>query len=169
MHQATIVVEDEVLTEPLQSLLGALVPYRMGELDHHGYQWGGGWHKHLGAAEDEAIHHTPWGTTVSDHCVMESVEVVVILEFAAQGVVELKRRAAEGAKDVIQRSRCHSIITATRHGVDDDVETAGSVLHAEIITEQFAYPLMLRNGRQPLVEQELEGVMVSAYSEMTPP
>lgn len=56
---------------------------------------------------------------------------------------------------------------SARESVGDGVEAAGVVFHREVVAEKFAHPLMLRDSEEPLVQQELQAVVVGTYSEDT--
>ena len=58
---------------------------------------------------------------------------------------------------------------AAGQGVRHGVEAPGAVFDGEVEAEQLADPLVLRNGRQALVQEELEAVMVSANKEVAAP
>ena len=113
LHQPTIMVDEEVLTEALQGLLYAFVPNRVGELDHRRYQWGRRGHKDLGAPEHQAVHQSPRIAAVSNHRVAERPEVGVVLEFLPEHVVELKRRTTERAQNCVGRITGGHCVTAT--------------------------------------------------------
>ena len=49
------------------------------------------------------------------------------------------------------------------------VEAARSILHGEIKAKKFTYPLKLRNCGQPLIEHELEGIVVGADNKFSSP
>lgn len=46
---------------------------------------------------------------------------------------------------------------------------AWSVLHPEIEAQKFAYPIVLRDGRQPLVQEVLQTVVIRLYGERSSP
>ena len=58
---------------------------------------------------------------------------------------------------------------AVGQGIRHGVEAPGAVFDGEVKAEQLADPLVLRNGRQALVQEELQVVMVSANKEVAPP
>lgn len=66
-------------------------------------------------------------------------------------IVQPEGRFAERAED--------GVITTAGQSVDDGVEAIGAILDAEIISKQLAYPLMLRDHRQALIEHEFGGVV----------
>jgi len=49
------------------------------------------------------------------------------------------------------------------------VQAARAVLYREVEPEELAEPLMLRDCREPLVQQELQAIVVGADEEVTPP
>jgi hypothetical protein len=54
-------------------------------------------------------------------------------------------------------------------GVHYDVEAPRTVHDVEVVAKELADPLVLRHGRQALVQQELQAIMVSTNIKMTPP
>lgn len=58
---------------------------------------------------------------------------------------------------------------AARESVGDGVEAPRSILHGEIKAEQLVDPLMLRHGREPLIQQVLEAVVVRVNLKRVPP
>jgi hypothetical protein len=54
-------------------------------------------------------------------------------------------------------------------GIDDGVGGARPVLNGEVKSEELAHPVVLWDRREPLIEKELEAVMVGADEERTSP
>jgi hypothetical protein len=54
-------------------------------------------------------------------------------------------------------------------GIGDDVRGARPVLHREIEAQELAYPVMLRDGGEALVEEVLQTVVVGLDDEAPPP
>jgi hypothetical protein len=54
----------------------------------------------------------------------------------------------------------NGLCVSARQGIGDDVGGAGLEFNAEIKPEQFACPLLLWNGRQSLIKQEFQAIMV---------
>jgi hypothetical protein len=58
---------------------------------------------------------------------------------------------------------------AARQGVSHSVEVRWTILHREVQAKELVDPLMLRHRRQPLVQEELEAVVVRANPERATP
>jgi hypothetical protein len=56
-----------------------------------------------------------------------------------------------------------------RECIGDCVGGTQLILHPEIKAEKLAYPLMLRDHREPLVQQELQADMIRVHEEWMPP
>ena len=61
------------------------------------------------------------------------------------------------------------ILVAPGESIGDDVLAPRPVLHREGVPEELADPRVLRNRRQPLVQEVLEAAMVSADDERAHP
>jgi hypothetical protein len=57
----------------------------------------------------------------------------------------------------------HAVFVLAGESVCDHIKLPLLIFHNKIIFKQFVYPSMLRNGRQPLIEDKLEGEMISPY------
>jgi len=55
-----------------------------------------------------------------------------------------------------------------RDSIGHCVQAAWAVLHREVEPEELVEPLMLRDRREPLVQQELQAVLVGADEEVAP-
>ena len=58
---------------------------------------------------------------------------------------------------------------ASGQRVGDCVRRAGLVFYGEVEAQQFANPVVLRNGGQALVQQVLQAVVICLDSETAPP
>jgi hypothetical protein len=57
----------------------------------------------------------------------------------------------------------HAVFVLVGESVSDHIQLPLSIFHNKIISKQFAYPSMLRDGRELLIENKLEGEMISLY------
>jgi hypothetical protein len=117
--------------------------------------------------EDKAVHDAPWGTPVSHDGVTQLAEVRVLLQLIAEVGVEVERGHREGTNRLL-------VLQAPRERIRNNVEVPWSKLHCKIETKQLAYPLMLRNSGEPLIQEELQSVVVrvdheAATLEIRPP
>lgn len=100
----------------------------MSQLEDCGQRGRGDWNKDAGAAQDEAIHHSPWRVAISNHRVAEGAKRVVHLELMAAVIVEPKRRPGERAEGGI-------VVPVARQCIGDSVEVARTTFDIEVIAE----------------------------------
>jgi len=65
--------------------------------------------------------------------------------------------------------RLKFLLITRREGIGHCVEATRAILHGEIKAKKFTYPLKLRNCGQPLIEHELEGIVVGADNKFSSP
>jgi hypothetical protein len=67
-------------------------------------------------------------------------------------------------------SHDHNILSsAARQSIGHDISGSGLVLHLEVEAGQFPHLVMLRDGGEMLIEQELEAIVICTYHETVPP
>jgi len=97
---------------------------------------------------------------------------VLRVQLVADVVIELKRRGRQGRQEgtsVWNSRQQRDIAIPSGQSVGHHVSFAWTIFHTKIISKQLAYPLVLRNRRQALVQHELEGVVIGADDEGAPP
>jgi hypothetical protein len=73
------------------------------------------------------------------------------------------------AKRGLDTARDAGASSSWRESIDRRIKSTRSVLNGIIEPEQLAEPLMLRNSGQPLIQEELQAVVVDADEEPTSP
>jgi hypothetical protein len=68
-----------------------------------------------------------------------------------------------------QGGQLGDLLVAAGQCVSDNIERARLVLDNEVLAQQLASPLVLRDRRQALVQEEAEAPVVSADDESAPP
>ena len=106
------------------------------------------------------------------HGIVACAQRGVGVQLLAEVIEEPERRSRERCEgrriSVAETHQERGVAVAAGQRIGHHVRLAGPVLNPEIIPEQFAHPVMLWNCRKPLVEHELEGVVISPDDESAP-
>jgi hypothetical protein len=109
--------------------------------------------------ENKSVNHGPCRRSLAlGDLLLELDHVWQRLCLTAKLLEELERWGRHG-------ECCPNLLVAPRQGVCGGVGLARMKFNTEIISEQFAYPRVLRNGGKALIEEELEGVVIGAHDE----
>jgi hypothetical protein len=115
------------------------------------------------AVEEEAVVGCP---RRAQRCSLQLLQQVARDRVGRGGATNVGVEVEGGPREGPERC---SLLVAARQRVGRRVEPLGAVLDGEVKPKQLAEPLVLRHGGQPLVQEELQAVVVGADEEPAPP
>jgi hypothetical protein len=172
LDQRTITLDVEINTETVECLLHALVSRRMRQEKDLMAKVAMVSHEEAAPMEEQPIVLAPGRRQLARIKALAQILGIrgsagsptdVIDEGEGRPGADAHDSACGG--DVVR----NLLSVTTGEGFDDRVEKARTVLDGEIEAEELVDPLVLRNGGEPLVWQELQVVVIRANMESSPP
>ena len=150
-------------TKTMECLLNPLMAGAMGYGQELRPERGRRRHKDAAVVEYQAVDDRPGRRCLALlDLLLGGDDLRQVFRLTAKLVEEEEGRGRNNAGD-------HGVLVPAQQGIRHGIVLAWIVLHSKIIPKKLAYPSMLRDGRQALIQEILEGVVIRAHDERSRP